>query len=134
MATWVAAIVDTAGKTDLWHRLAAHRIFGTEAPTPIPERLLIDCDAYFSGSLPNFAETLSRELGTEVIAFGLQTVVDWLELRVYRNGEQVRSIHYCPEDEQHNDHLPDGWLCDEGASQEWEQQFFFDNEDDVSLT
>jgi hypothetical protein len=115
MGTWVAAIVETTGRPDFWEVARRH---GVEPLTRLlPPHALIDCGLEYGTSF-RVAENLSRDLGAMAIGFALQTCADVHVTHVFARGERIRRLGYDRDD--------DGWTLVEGAPQQWERVYFFD--------
>lgn len=117
MSTWIAAIVDTGGRTDFW--TVARRNHVTAVHETVPARALIDCtDTLDFEASTRLAQALSGALGTSAIGLFLQTVSDVYGVRVFERGQIVRRLEYSPDG--------GGWLTVTGTAQPWESALFFD--------
>ena len=70
---------------------------------------------------PAFAQALSKELNTSVIAFFLQSTVSTERIEHWENGELVRELEYTLEG--------GGWIAQRGAVKPWEGAYFFSEEE-----
>ncbi|MBI5478576.1 MAG: hypothetical protein HY906_06975 [Deltaproteobacteria bacterium] len=117
MSTWVAAVVETAGRADFWEIARNHGVQATIAD--VPKYALIECDAGFDFQASvRLAEALSRDLGTTSLGFVVQTNADVHELHAFSSGPAVRRLAYSRDS--------GGWLQVEGTAQPWERAYFFD--------
>jgi hypothetical protein len=112
MATWAGALVKTGGCGDLAAIAANHRITIEKPTTPW---LLVQADAGLYP--PPFAEALSRELKTTIIAFFLQSAASVEQVEHWESGRLVRKLEYSGDG--------GGWITQEGSPQAWEAAYFF---------
>jgi len=66
---------------------------------------------------PPFAQALSKELNTTVIAFFLQTTVSNERVEHWQSGRLLRELEYYMDG--------GGWIAQSGEPQEWEGVYFF---------
>ncbi len=115
MSTWAGAIVDTRGSSEFATVAAKYRIVVTREVTPW---VLVECDTNFASLCPPvFAEALSRELQTTVIAFFLQTAASVEDVEHWEHGKLLRKLQYSQDG--------GGWITHSGSAQAWEPQYFF---------
>jgi hypothetical protein len=113
MSSWVAAIVKMPGGA--WTKLRAHHVESTSSA--VKPWVLIDGRGRF-GTIEAFGENVARDLGSDVIAISAQTNADAYGIWHFRGDERARVLVYSRD--------YGGWLTDEGATQDWERTFFFD--------
>ncbi len=119
MATWVALIVETRGRTDFWALAARHGVQPKSPDASVPSHALIDCPAGGDWELPlRLAESLSRELSGYALGFAIQTNSDVHVHHAFASGERVRRLDYSRDE--------GGWTAVEGRVQPWERLYFFD--------
>jgi hypothetical protein len=119
MSTWAGAIVETRGRADFAVIAAKYRIAVTSAVSPW---ILVEGEITFANLCPPiFAEALSRELESTVIAFFVQTTASVEEIEQWENGKLVRKLQYS--------HDGGGWITHAGAPQAWEPKYFFADEE-----
>lgn len=117
MSTWVGAIIETAGRADVWDIARKHGV--DAASTEIPPYLLVECDSGFDFQASvRLAEAMSRELGAIAIGFVVQTTADVHEIHVFDKGTPIRRLGYSRDED-------DGWVVVEGTPQPWEPAYFF---------
>lgn len=124
MATLIDVIVETGEHSSVWEVLRRHGIVpadeGESDPSSLPEFLLVRCTPSLGNlGVPQFAEELSRELGTMVLAMALQTAASVAEIVHYDAGVVMRRLQYSGEE---------GSLVCDGEVQQWEPAVFFDPE------
>lgn len=115
MSTWQGALVRME-HGDRFRELAGrYRIVVTDTSGPwvlvgVPPQL---------GKLgpPPFAQSLSNELNTTVIAFFVQTTVSDERIEHWQSGRLVRELEYYMDG--------GGWIAQSGEPQEWEGAYFF---------
>ncbi len=66
---------------------------------------------------PPFAQALSKELNTTVIAFFVQTTVSNERVEHWQSGRLVRELEYYMDG--------GGWIAQSGEPEEWEGAYFF---------
>lgn len=123
MATLIGAIVETKAQPSLraygeaqgivWERLAE------EGGVPPFVWIRVSPRIHHLG-LPAFAEGLSRDLGTMVLAFAVQTAGGSAEVGEWVAGESQRYLAYEGD--------AGGWTKLQGAPRSWEKTLFFDPE------
>ncbi|CAN5728336.1 hypothetical protein BH11MYX2_BH11MYX2_34820 [soil metagenome] len=123
MGSWVATIVDTAGRADFWDLARAHGI--TPTSPAVPPRVLVDCDIDFEAST-RLAQTLSAQLQAFAVGLIMQTTSDVHGIRAFDRGTLLRRIDYSRDE--------GGWLDLVGPAQPWESALFFDGPADLSPT
>lgn len=121
MGTWVAAIVDTRGRSDFWEVVRAHHV--VPSVDTVPARALIDCEIDFEAST-RLAKALSAELETFAVGLVMQTTADVHAVRAFECGTLVRRIDYSRDE--------GGWLDVTGTPQPWESALFFDGPADLA--
>ncbi|HEY1550478.1 MAG TPA: hypothetical protein VGG28_21770 [Kofleriaceae bacterium] len=121
MSSWVAAIVDTRGRSDFWDVARSQRV--SASADTVPVRALIECAGDFDAST-RLAEALSAELETSAVGLLMQTGADVHGVRAFDRGKLVRRIDYSRDS--------GGWLVVSGAPQPWESVFFFDGPADLA--
>ncbi|HEY3255659.1 MAG TPA: hypothetical protein VGJ91_16990, partial [Polyangiaceae bacterium] len=84
--------------------------------------LLIDVEPRL-GKLgpPSFAQGLSRDMKTSVIAFFLQSTVSTERIEHWKNGQLLRELEYYLDG--------GGWIAQRGTPQAWEGAYFFSDEE-----
>ena len=70
---------------------------------------------------PTFARGLSKDLGTTVIAFFLQTSVSNERVEQWEKGQLERELEYYLDG--------GGWIAQQGVPQSWESACFFSDEE-----
>src|SRR5213075_1738619 len=118
MATWLGVIAATNERSDFWDVVAP---LGVRGSGPVAPRVLIDCGARF-GDVQQLGRDLARLLGTEMVAFTVQTTSDVHAIWVYRGSALVRTLEYVRDE--------GGWLTREGEVQPWEAAYFAVNHRD----
>ena len=115
MSTLQGALVRVEN-ADRFREVAARcRIVVTDASRPW---VLVDVPPQL-GKLgpPPFAQSLSKELNTTVVAFFVQTTVSNERIEHWHSGRLLRELEY---------HLDGGgWIAQSGQAQEWEGAYFF---------
>ena len=121
MSTWIAAVVDTGGRTDFWD--VARRRDVLPIVEAVPPRVLIECEGDFDAST-RLAELLSAELQVSAVALVMQTTSDVYGVRAFDRGALVRRLDYSRDF--------DRWVDVVGERQPWEPAFFFDGPADLA--
>jgi hypothetical protein len=116
MTTWAGAIVRVENQARFAEVAARRRITVTAATDA--SWVLIDADPQL-GRLgpPGFAQDLSRDLQTTVVAFFVQSVVSNEHVQHWENGTLARELEFAGEN--------GGWLAQAGKPQAWEPAYFF---------
>lgn len=119
MATWQGALVCVENIGRLRDVGERYRIVVSGSPGPW---LLIDVAPQL-GRLgpPAFAQSLSKDLKTSVIAFFVQTSVSNERIEHWDNGELSRELEYYADG--------GGWIAQRGTPQAWEQACFLPSEE-----
>jgi len=115
MSTLQGALVRVEDADRFREAAARCRIFVTDASRPW---VLVDVAPQL-GKLgpPPFAQSLSKELNTTVIAFFVQTTVSNERVEHWHSGQLLRELEYYMDG--------GGWIAQSGESQEWEGAYFF---------
>ncbi len=121
MSSWIAAIVDTRGRSDFWDVARRHHVSGSV--DTVPARALIECEGDFEAST-GLAEALSAALETSAVGLFMQTGADAHGVRAFERGKLVRRLDYSRDS--------GGWLDVSGTPQPWESVFFFDGPADLA--
>lgn len=119
MATWQGALIRAVTTDRLLELAERHRIVVSDPSGPW---VLINVDPQY-GRLgpPSFAQGLSKDLNTSVIAFFLQTTVSNERVEHWENGELVRELEYYQDG--------GGWIAQGGTAQSWEGDYFFSDDE-----
>ncbi len=121
MSSWVAAIVDTGGRSDFWDVARRHHV--SSSVETVPARALIECEGDFEAST-RLAEALSAELATSAVGLFMQTGADAYGVRAFDRGKLVRRLDYSRD--------YGGWLDVSGTPQPWDSAVFFDGPADLA--
>lgn len=115
MATWAGAIVRVEDPARFVDVAAKHRVAVSAAAAPW---VLIAGDPQLrSMGPPAFAEALSRELQTSVVAFFIQTAASNERVEHWDQGRLVRELEFAGDN--------GGWIARSGTPQQWESSWFF---------
>lgn len=120
MATLIGAIVETKAQSSLRILGESHGIVWESLADEeeVPPYVWVSVTPRIRHlGLPIFVEGLSRELGTMVLAFAVQTAGSNSEVAEYVAGESQRHLAYEGE--------AGGWTRVEGAPRPWEATLFF---------
>jgi hypothetical protein len=124
MATWQGALIRAVTTDRLLELAERYRIVVSDPSGPW---VLINVDPQY-GRLgpPPFAQGLSKDLNTSVIAFFLQTTVSNERVEHWENGELVRELEYYQDG--------GGWIAQGGTPQAWEGDYFFSDDEGTGDT
>lgn len=119
MATWAGAIVRVEDPARFVEVATRHRV-AVSAATP-PWVLIAGDPQLRSLGPPAFAEALSRELQTSVVAFFVQTAASNERVEHWDQGRLVRELEFAGDN--------GGWIAQSGTPQPWEPSLFFSEEE-----
>lgn len=119
MSTLQGALVRVDNAARFREVAARYRIVVTDASRPW---VLVEAAPQL-GKLgpPPFAQSLSKELNTTVIAFFVQTTVSNERVEHWQSGLLVRELEYYMDG--------GGWIAQSGKPEEWEEAYFFDEDE-----
>jgi hypothetical protein len=122
MATWAGAIVRVEDPARFVEVATKHRVAVSAAS---PSWVLIAGDPRLRRmGPPAFAEALSRELQTSVVAFFIQTAASNERVEHWDQGRLVRELEFAGDS--------GGWIAQSGTPQQWESSLFFSEDESTA--
>lgn len=120
MGTWLGVIANTRGIPEFWGAAAAHNVQRTPGRPATPRGDHVYIGGEWGGDFEapaRLARSISRELGSDTLAFTAQTGADVHTIASYRLGERVGALAYSRDG--------GGWLEVTGEPQAWESAYLF---------